>query len=183
MAEIVHQTVIPMTAQRWQTYLPNVVWVAPAFPAANQFIETTAFNLPATIKGVEEKARNWIDKCLMNGNPPIQIPFNALEFFIAVSVAIKFYDTVGYRIIVKNIQQGIVLAIFETIENLNKRKKKSSSKKLTKLVGNNSLPFWLPKALTELDAIIGTRGIPLSYMTREDVVAPADNQLIQRTSI
>jgi len=47
------------------------------------------------------------------------------------------------------------------------------------LVGNNSLPFWLLKALPELDAIIGIRGIPLSYMIWEDEVAPAGNQLIQ----
>lgn len=76
-------------------------------------------------------------------------------------------------------QQEIVLAIFKTVENLNKRKKENSTRKLTKLVGNNSLPFWLPKAFLELDAIIRTRGIPLSYMICEDVVAPAGDQLIQ----
>ena len=83
-------------------YLRNVVCVAPAFPEVDQFITATAFNLPATIKNVKEKAWNQIDKRLMSGNPPIQIPFNALELFIAVSVAIEFYDTVGYRIIVEN---------------------------------------------------------------------------------
>ena len=102
-----------------------------------------------------------------------------MDFLIAASVAIKFYDTCGYRVTVENMQRGIVLAIFETVENLNKRKKDTSSKKLTKLVGNNSLPFWLPKAMAELDAMIGTRGIPLSYLIREDVVAPAEDQLIQ----
>ena len=76
-------------------------------------------------------------------------------------------------------QREIFLAIFETVENLNERKNDSSSKKLTKFVGNNSLPFWLPKAMAELDTIIGTWGIPLSYMIREDVLAPAEDKLIQ----
>ena len=131
MAEIVHQTVTLMTVQRWRTYLPDVVRVSPAFPEVDQFITATVFNLPATIKGVEEKGWSQIDKQLMNGNPPISIPFNALEFFIVIFVAIKFYDTVGYRITVENMQREIVLVIFETIKNLNQIKKDSSSKKLT----------------------------------------------------
>ena len=102
-----------------------------------------------------------------------------MDFLITASVAIKFYDTCDYRITVKNMQRGIVLAIYETVENLMERKKDTSSKKLTKLVGNDSLPFWLPKAMTELDAMIRTRGIPLSYLIREDVLAPAEDQLIQ----
>ena len=92
---------------------------------------------------------------------------------------IKFHDTCGYRVTVKNMQQGIVLAIYKTVKNLEERKKDTTNKKLTKLVGNNSLPFWLPKAMAELDAMIGTQGIPLSYLIREDVLALAEDQLIQ----
>ena len=156
MAEIVHHNVTAMTALRWRTYLQDVVRVAPAFLAVDQFITATAFNLPDTIKNVEEKGWNRVDKKLTRGNPPFLIPFNALDFLIAASVAIKFYDTCGYRVTVENMQQGIVLAIFETVENLNKRKKDTPSKKLAKLVGNNSLLFWLLKAMAELDAMIGT---------------------------
>ena len=134
MADIIHQTVTSMKAQRWRTYLQDVVCVAPTFPAVDQFITATAFNLPATIMKVKEKAWNQIGKHLMNGNPPIQIPFNALEFFIAASVVIEFYNIVGYRITVENMQQGIVLAIYKTLENLNERKKENSTRKLTKLV-------------------------------------------------
>ena len=141
MANIVHQNVTAMTALRWRTYLQDAIRVAPAFPAVDQFITTTSFNLPDTIKNVEEKGWNRVDKKLTRGNPLFLIPFNALDFLIAASVAIKFYDTCGYRVTVENMQQRIVLAIFETVENLNKRKKDTSSKKLTKLVGNNSLLF------------------------------------------
>ena len=102
MTDIVHQNVPPMTAPRWRTYLREVVRIAPAFPALDQFITATGFNLPATIKNVEEKGWNQVDKKLTNGNPPISIPFNALDFLIAASVAIKFYDTCGYRITVEN---------------------------------------------------------------------------------
>ena len=179
MAEVVHQNVNPMTTPRWRGYLQDVVCVAPAFPAVNEFIAATAFNLPDTIKLIDEKGWNRVDKKLARGNPPFHIPFNALDFLIATSVAIKFYNTCGYRITVKNMQRGIVLAIYETVKNLEEKKKDTSSKKLTKLVGNNSLPCWLPKAMAELDAMIGTRGIPLSYLIREDVVAPAEDQLIQ----
>ena len=55
MANIVHQNVTTMTTPRWRTYLQDVVHVAPAFPAVDQFIMATAFNLPDTIKNVEEK--------------------------------------------------------------------------------------------------------------------------------
>ena len=58
MAEIVHQTVTLMIAQQWRTYLRDVVRVVPLFPEVDQFITATAFNLPATIKGVEEKGWN-----------------------------------------------------------------------------------------------------------------------------
>lgn len=179
MAEIVHQNVTTTMVACWRLYLQDVVCVAPEFPEVDQFIATTAFNLPDTIKLVDEKGWNRVDKKLSRGNLPFLIPFNALDFLIAASVAIKFYDTCGYRITVKNMQRGIVLAICETVKNLDERKKDTSSKKLTKLVGNNSLPFWMPKAMAELDAMIGTRGIPLSYLIREDVLAPAEDQLIQ----
>ena len=76
-------------------------------------------------------------------------------------------------------QRDIVLAIYETVKNLEEKKKDTTNKKLSKLVGNNSLPFWLPKAMAELDSMIGTRGIPLSYLIREDIVAPAEDRLIQ----
>ena len=33
--------------------------------------------------------------------------------------------------------------------------------------------------MAELDAMIGTRGIPLLYMIRDTVVAPAEDQVIQ----
>ena len=95
----------------------------------------TAFNLPDTIRLTDEKGWMRVDKKLACGNPPFHIPFNALDFLIAASVAIKFYDTCGYRITVENMQQGIVLAIYETVKNLEERKKDTSSKKLTKLVG------------------------------------------------
>ena len=156
MAEIVHQSITPMTALRWRTYLQDVVRVAPAFHAVDQFITATAFNLPDTIKNVDEKDWNCVDKKLLRGYPPFLIPFNALDFLIAASVAIKFYDTCGYRITVDNMQREIVMAIYETVKNLEERKKDTSNKKLTKLVGNNSLPFWLPKAMAELDSMIGT---------------------------
>lgn len=109
MAEIVHQTVTLMKVQRWRTYLCDVVRVAPAYPEVDQFITTTGFNLPDIIKGVEEKGWNQIDTQLTNGNPPISIPFNALEFFIAVSIAVKFYDTVGYRITVETYSKKLSL--------------------------------------------------------------------------
>ena len=96
MAEIVHQNVTAMTAPHWRTYLQDVVCVAPAFPAVDQFITATSFTLPDSIKKVEEKGWNRIDKRLTNGNPLISIPFNALDFLIAASIAIKFYDTCGY---------------------------------------------------------------------------------------
>ena len=178
MAEIVHQNVTAMTAPRWQSYLRDVIQVAPAFPAVDDFIAATAFNLPDTIKLIDEKGWNRVDKKLARGNPPFHILFNALDFLITASVAIKFYDTCGYRVTVENLQQGIVMAIYETVKNLKERKKDTSSKKLTKLVGNNSLLFWLPKAMGELDSMIGTRGIPLSYLIREDILAPAEDQLI-----
>ena len=179
MAEIVHQNVTTMMAPRWRTYLRDVAWVAPAFPAVDHFITATAFNLPDTIKNIDEKGWNRVDKKLSRGDPPFSIPFNALDFLIAASVAIKFYDTCSYRITVKNMQRRIVMAIYETVKNLEERKKDTSNKKLTKLVGNNSLPFWLPKAMAELDSMVRTRGIPLSYLIREDIVAPAEDQLIQ----
>ena len=55
MAEIVHQNVTAMTAPRWRTYLRNVVRVAPAFPAVDEFIAATTFNLPDTIQLIDEK--------------------------------------------------------------------------------------------------------------------------------
>ena len=149
MAEIVHQNVTAMTAPRWQTYLRNVVRVAPAFAAVDEFITTTAFNLPDTIWLIDEKGWNWVDEKLARGNPPFHIPFNALDFLIAASVVIKFYHTCGYRITLKNMQRGIVLAIYETVKNLEERNRDTTSKKLTKLVGNNSLLFWLPKWFVE----------------------------------
>ena len=179
MAEIIHQNVTAMTTPWWRTYLHDVVCVAPAFPAVDEFIAATAFNLPDTIRLINEKGWNWVDKKLARGNPPFHLPFNALDFLIAASVAIKFYDTCGYRITIENMQRGIVLAIYETVKNLEERKKDTSSKKLTKLVGNNSLPFWLPKAMAELDSMIGTRSIPLSYLIRENILALAEDQLIQ----
>ena len=102
-----------------------------------------------------------------------------MDFLIAASVAIKYYDTCGYIITLENMQRDIVLAISETVKNLEERKKDTASKKLTKLVGTNSLPFWLPKAIAELDSMIGNRGIPLSYLIRDEVVPPADDRLIQ----
>ena len=57
MAEIVHQNVTAMTAPCWRTYLRDVVHVAPAFPAVDEFIAATAFNLPDTIKLIDEKAQ------------------------------------------------------------------------------------------------------------------------------
>ena len=179
MAKIVHQNVTAMTAPRWRTYLRDVARVAPANPAVDEFIAATAFNLPDTIQLIDKKGWNQVDKKLARGSPPFYIPFNALDFLIAASVAIKFYDTCGYRITIENMQRGIVLAIYETVKNLEERKKDNSSKKLTKLVGNNSLPFWLPKAMAELDSMIGTHGIPLSSLIREDIPAPAEDQLIQ----
>ena len=111
MAEIVHQNVTAMTAARWRLYLQDVVCVAPALPEVDQFIATTVFNLPDTIKNMNEKGWNWVDKKLLRGNPPFFIPFNALDFLITASVAIKFYDPCGYRITVENMQQGIILAL------------------------------------------------------------------------
>ena len=58
MAEIVHQNVTAMTPLCWRTYLQDVVLVAPALPAVDQFITATAFNLPDTIKNVDEKGWN-----------------------------------------------------------------------------------------------------------------------------
>ena len=139
----------------------------------------TAFNLPDTIRLIDEKGWTQVDKKLACGNPPFHIPFNVLDFFIAASVAIKFYHTCGYRITVENMQRDIVLAIYETVKNLEERKKDTTNKKLTKLVGNNSLLFWLPKAMAELDSMVGSCGIPLSYLIRENVVVPAEDQLIQ----
>ena len=55
MAEIVHQNVTAMTAPRWQSYLQDVVRVAPAFGAVDEFIQATAFNLPDTIRLIDEK--------------------------------------------------------------------------------------------------------------------------------
>ena len=55
MAKIVHQNVTAMTALRWRSYLRDVVRVAPAFAAVDDFIKATAFNLPDTIKLIDEK--------------------------------------------------------------------------------------------------------------------------------
>ena len=179
MAEILIQNVTAMTAPRWRTYLRDVVRVSPNLAAVDVFINATAFNLPDTILLTDEKGWTRVDKNLARRNPPFHIPFNALDFLIAASVAIKYYDTCGYIITVENMQRDIVLAIYETVKNLEERKKDTNNKKLSKLVGNNSLPFWLPKAMAELDSMIGTRGIPLSYLIREDVVPPAEDRLIQ----
>ena len=86
MAEIVHQNVTAMTVPRWRTYLHDVVCVAPVFPAVDEFITATAFNLPDTIKLIDEKGWNRVDKKLARGNPLFHIPFNALDFLIAASV-------------------------------------------------------------------------------------------------
>ena len=179
MAEIALQPITAMTAPRWKPYLRDIVCVAPTVAAVDIFINATSFNLPDTIRLTNEKGWMQVDKKLARGNPPFHIPFNALDFLIAASVAIKYYDTCGYIITLENMQRDIVLAIYETVKNLEERKKDTTSKKLTKLVGNNSLPFWLPKAMAELDSMIGTWGIPLSYLIREDIVAPADDRLIQ----
>ena len=156
MADIALQPITAMTAPRWRTYLRDVVHVAPNLAAVDVFIHATAFNLPDTIRLTDEKGWMRVDKKLARGNPPFHIPFNALDFLIAASVAIKYYDTCGYIITLENMQRDIVLAIYETVKNLEERKKDTTSKKLTKLVGNNSLPFWLPKAMAELDSMIGT---------------------------
>ena len=58
MAEIVHQNVTAMTAPRWRTYLRDVACVAPANPAVDEFIAATAFNLPDTIRLINEKGWN-----------------------------------------------------------------------------------------------------------------------------
>ena len=179
IAKVVVQNITAMTAPRWRTYLRDVVRVAPTVVAVDIFIAATAFNLPDTIRLIDEKGWTRVDKKLACGNPPFHIPFNALDFLIAASVAIKYYDTCGYIITLENMQQDIVLAIYETVKNLKERKKDTTNKKLSKLVGNNSLPFWLPKAMAELDSMIGTCGIPLSYLIREDIVAPAEDRLIQ----
>ena len=159
MADIALQPITAMTAARWRNYLRDVVRVAPNVAAVDVFIQATNFNLPDTILLMDEKGWERVDKKLARGNPPFHIPFNALDFLIAASVAIKYYDTCGYIITLENMQRDIVLAISEMIKNLEERKKDTSSKKLTKLVGTNSLPFWLPKAIAELDSMIGTRGI------------------------
>ena len=55
MEEIVHQNVTAMTAPRWQTYLRDVVRVAPNVAAVDVFIAATAFNSPDTIILSDEK--------------------------------------------------------------------------------------------------------------------------------
>ena len=38
--------------------------------------------------------------------------------------------------------------------------------------------MWLEKNLIQLDSFIGNRGIPLSYLVREDVIPPAAPDLL-----
>ena len=64
MAEIALQNITAMTAPRWQTYLRDIVRVAPTVAAVDVFIAATAFNLPDTIvlsmkKGGHKLIRNW----------------------------------------------------------------------------------------------------------------------------
>ena len=122
MAEIPLQNITAMTQPRWRTYLRDVVRIAPNLAAVDVFITATAFNLPDTIILIDEKGWTRVDKKLARGNPPFHIPFNALDFLIAASVAIKYYDTCGYIITLENMQQDIVLAIYETVNNLKERK-------------------------------------------------------------
>ena len=103
MAEIPIQNVTAMTAPRWRTYLRDVVRVSPNLAAVDVFINATVFNLPETILLTDEKGWTRVDKNLARRNPPFHIPFNALDFLIAASVAIKYYDTCGYIITVENL--------------------------------------------------------------------------------
>ena len=98
MAEIVHQNVTAMTAPRWQSYLCDVVRVAPAFGAVDEFIVATAFNLPDTICLIDEKGWTQVDKKLARGNPPFHIPFNALDFFIVIDNFFHYGSPVPFRI-------------------------------------------------------------------------------------
>ena len=104
MAEIPLQNITAMTALRWRTYLQDVVRVAPTVAAVDIFIAATGFNLPDTILLTDEKGWMRVDKKLACGNPPFHIPFNALDFLIAASVAIKYYDTCGYIITLEYMQ-------------------------------------------------------------------------------
>ena len=84
MAEIALQNITAMTAPRWQTYLLDVVRVAPTVAAVDVFIVATAFNLPDTIRLINEKGWTQVDKKLARGNPPFHIPFNALDFLSCI---------------------------------------------------------------------------------------------------
>ena len=64
------------------------------------------------------------------------------------------------------------------MESFHERKEKSQGLKLTKLSRNGEFPMWLEKNLIQLDVFIGNRGIPLSYLVRDNVIPPAASDLL-----
>lgn len=142
------------------------------------FIDATSLNSLDKIKVFNKSSQNQIVKRLANLEQHFFIPTSCVEFLELMSVAVTFYETIGYAITVQNMTKNIIHSIALTMENLNEKQAEVHSMKLTKLVHNNSLQQCLLKTMAKLNLYAGTRGIPLLYLILEDLNQSSNDLLI-----
>ena len=140
-------------------------------------------------KGMEETGWSTVTKQLIsrpdkvdgtssNKTSPIIITAILLKRLNAASITIRYYDSCDYGISAENMKWPVIKELSTVMKSLHERKERSQDLKLTKLRRNEEFPMWLEKNLIQVDSFIENRGSPLSYLLRDDVIPPAEPDLL-----
>ena len=110
---------------------------------------------------------------------PIIITAVSLKCLKAASITVRYYYVCGYDLTVENMKWPLIEEVSAVMKSLEDKKEKSQDMKLSKLSKKGEFPMWLEKNLIQLDSFIGNRGIPLSYLVRDEETPPAAPDLLK----
>ena len=183
------QTKTPLTtAARFKTFMKNEMKCDDA--VITGLTKYQGINELDEFKGMEETDWYTVAKQLLSPpdtvtggvsskTSPIIITAVSLKRLKAASITVRYYYSCGYDLTVENMRWPLIEEVSAVLKSLNDRKEKSLDMKLTKLSKNGEFPMWLEKNLIQLDSFIGNRGIPLSYLIRDEETPPAAPDLLK----
>ena len=172
------QTKTPLTTvARFKTFMRNEMKCSDE--VVNGLDTYQGINDLDEFKGMEETDWNTVTKQLLSPpdtvtsgtstkTSPIIITAVSLKRLKAASIMVHYYYSCGYDLTVENMKWALIEEVSAFMKSLEDKKEKSLDMKLTKLNKNREFPMWLEKNLIQLDSFIGNRGIPLSYLVREE---------------